>query len=74
LSHLLGDESENSLLGFLKTEGLAMSLTSDSTHEIGAFSYISVTIVLTQKGLQDVDIVIAAVFKYTQAINQLGPS
>jgi insulysin len=47
LSHLLGDESENSVLGYLKTEGLAMSLGSDSTHEIGAFSYISVTIVLT---------------------------
>jgi insulysin len=46
-SHLFGDESEHSLLGFLKAEGLAMSLTSDYVHEIGAFSYLCVTIVLT---------------------------
>ena len=54
-SHLFGDESDRSLLGFLKAEGLAMSLTSDNAHEIGAFSYLCVTIVLTQKGLQEVD-------------------
>jgi insulysin len=57
-SHLFGHESQNSLLGWLKDRSLAMSLSSDFQHEIGVFTYLCVAIVLTEKGLEEVDTVI----------------
>jgi len=73
-SHLFGHESQNSLLGWLKDHGLAMSLSSDFQHEIGVFSYLCLAIVLTEKGLEQVDTVIEAVFKYAQKLRETGPS
>lgn len=73
-SHLFGHESQNSLLSWLKDQGLAMALSSDFQHEIGVFSYLCVAIILTEKGLEQVDTVIAAVFQYAQRINEAGPS
>lgn len=63
-SHLFGHESENSLLSYLKEEGLAMALNADYEHEIGVFSFFSIQLTLTKKGLEKTDYVIAAVFKF----------
>ena len=63
-SHLFGHESDSSLLGYLKDQGLAMSLSSNAEHEIRQFSQLSLDIVLTQHGYEQVHDVVAAVFKY----------
>jgi len=72
-SHLFGHEGENSLLSYLKEEGLAMALSSGSDHEMSVFSSFTVDITLTKKGLENVNDVIAAVFKYAQRIRDVGP-
>lgn len=63
-SHLFGHEGENSLLSYLIAEGLALELTSGYDHELWNFSNFYVDITLTRKGLENVDKVTEAVFKY----------
>ena len=72
-SHLFGHEGENSLLSYLKHEGLAMALSAGNDHEMSVFSTFTVDITLTKKGLENINDVIAAVFKYAQRIRDLGP-
>ena len=50
-----------------------MSLNAESEHEIGIFSLFSVQIILTTKGLENTDNVIAAVFKFAQTLRDFGP-
>lgn len=64
LSHLFGHEGENSLLSYLKEEGLAMALSSSDDHSLGVFTTFDIEITLTKKGLEKYEDVIAAVFKY----------
>jgi insulysin len=61
-SHLFGHEGENSILSYLKSEGLALELSSSSDHELRAFSTFSVDITLTKKGLLNYERVIETVF------------
>jgi len=64
LSHLFGHEGENSLLSYLISEGLALELSAGGDHELWSFSAFEVTITLTQKGLENYEQVIEAVFQY----------
>ena len=63
-SHLFGHEGPNSLLSYLKNEGLAMELSTYADHELYAVSSFYLDITLTKKGLQEYERVLAIVFKY----------
>jgi len=72
-SHLFGHEGENSVLSYLKKEGLAMELSAGGSHTLNCFSDFFVQITLTKKGLQNYEQVIAAIFKYAQRLAEVGP-
>jgi len=50
-SHLFGHEGENSVLSWLKAEGLALTLSASGTEMLNAFTFYTVSIELTKKGL-----------------------
>jgi insulysin len=51
LSHLIGHESEGSVLSCLKQRGLATSLSAGPMHFGSGFDIFSITIDLTKQGL-----------------------
>lgn len=53
LSHLFGHEGKNSLLSWLKKEGLAMGLSAGGSHMLNCMSNFSVNVSLTKKGLEN---------------------
>jgi len=62
-AHLVGHEGENSLLSYLKQEGLALELSAGGDHEMGgSFSTFEVCVTLSDKGLENYKDVIEAVF------------
>ncbi len=64
LLHIFGHEGPNSLLSYLMKQGLALALQSYDEHELNAISTFAIDITLTKKGLENINHVIAAVFKY----------
>jgi insulysin len=73
LSHLFGHEGENSLLSYLKSEGLALELGAGDDHSMNAISAFMIDIYLTKKGLAQYERVIEAVFQYAQRLRDAGP-
>ena len=61
-SHLFGHEDENSILSWIKNEGLALELFSGNVHNLWGFSMFKITIKLTKKGLENYEKVIEAEF------------
>jgi len=72
-SFLFGHEGENSLLSYLKAEGLANELSAGGDHELWSFSNFYVDISLTKKGLANYEQVVEAVFQYANKIREAGP-
>ena len=72
-SHLFGHEGENSILSWLKNEGLALELSAGDDHNLWGFSIFEVVIKLTKKGLENYEKVIEAVYHYAKVINEKGP-
>lgn len=73
LMFLFGHEGDNSLLSYLKSEGLALSLFAGDEDQLDSFSLFKVVIVLSEKGLQNYQLVIEAVFEYAQMLERAGP-
>ena len=63
-SHLFGHEGQNSLLSYLISEGLALELSAYSDNELWTLSSFFIDITLTEKGLESINDVIEATFKY----------
>jgi insulysin len=59
---LFGHEGENSLISYLKKEGLATSLGATPGHDLWSSSNMSIEITLTTKGLEQYERVIESVF------------
>jgi len=72
-SHLFGHEGPNSLLSYLKKEGLGIELSSGADHELWGLSSFDVSVTLTKKGLQEYQRVLDAIFKYAQVLKEAGP-
>lgn len=70
ISHLLGHEGENSLLSVLIDEGLALELSSGCQDQMNLFSAFTVSIQLTQRGLQHYDRVCNLVFAYLHMLRE----
>lgn len=63
-SHLLGHEGENSLISYLKAEGLVSVLAAGESHELNGLTMMDVKITLTKAGLAQYERVIEATFQY----------
>jgi insulysin len=51
-THLIGHEGENSLLSYLKSEGLATKLFAGKDHDLWGFTVLEVSINLTKAGFE----------------------
>lgn len=72
-SFLFGHEGENSLMSYLKAEGLANELSAGGDHELWSYSSFYMDISLTKKGLANYESVVEAVFQYANKIREAGP-
>ncbi|WP_158968263.1 insulinase family protein [Paraglaciecola sp. L3A3] len=72
LSHLLGDEGENSLLEFLKNKGWATSLNAGGGIEGKNFRDFNINIQLTEQGIQYITDIINALFSFIDMIKKNG--
>ncbi|KAJ3343860.1 Insulinase (Peptidase M16) [Gonapodya sp. JEL0774] len=68
ISHLLGHESEGSILSLLKSLGWANALSAGSSHGSIGWSFFKLNIDLTEEGLQNVDDIVEIVFGYIKVI------
>ena len=73
IAHLLGHESEGSILAYLKSNGYANSLAAYLGESFSDFSCLNVSIELTDSGLQKTDEIITVVFQYIGMLIQQGP-
>ena len=72
ICHLIGHESEGSILSYLKRLRLANGLSSwvDSSHN--DFAFLSISIELTSEGVENVDEVVSTVFSYIRLLLREG--
>ncbi|KAI8912435.1 Metalloenzyme, LuxS/M16 peptidase-like protein [Gorgonomyces haynaldii] len=73
ISHLVGHESEGSLLSYLKTKGWAQNLSAGHASGGIGFAFFSIHVELTQLGLDKYHDVICAIFQYIKMIQRQGP-
>ena len=64
LSHLIGHESEGSILSVLKAKGWANSLSSGVSQSAADFSSFAIDVSLTEEGTKHVDEILQTVFQY----------
>ncbi len=72
ITHLFGHEGENSLISFLRDEGLATDIEASRDEEMNLFKVISVRIKLTPKGFENYKEVIAYFFEFLQIVKEKG--
>ncbi len=73
LGNLVGHEGEGSLLSQLKAEGLAEGLSAGSGLAWRGGSLFSVSISLTEAGVEDYERVLELLFAYTEMLREQGP-
>jgi secreted Zn-dependent insulinase-like peptidase len=73
VSNLIGHEGEGSLLSQLKKEGLAESLAAGAGLGWRGGSLLSVSITLTEKGVDEYERVLQLLFSYTGMLRDKGP-
>lgn len=71
-SHLFGHEGPNSLLSYLKQEGLALDLSTNFEHELWCVTSFLIDITLTKKGLEQYEQVLEACLRYAQIVRDSG--
>ncbi|WP_225442078.1 insulinase family protein [Shewanella sp. WPAGA9] len=72
ISHLLGNESPGSLLSYLKEQGFANNLSAGGGVNGYNFKDYSISIQLTDKGLEQIDTIIECTFEYIKLITTDG--
>jgi len=65
---VFGNEGEGSLLSYLKTEGLATNLVVGKVSVAYCMTKFEVNVDLTEKGLQNYDKVVEAIFQLTHSL------
>lgn len=74
VSHLLGHESDGSLLSALKKAGWSDSLMAGKrTAARGSCNFFTIVVDLTEEGIQHVDDIIALLFQYINMLKKEGP-
>ena len=74
LSHLLGHESEGSLLSLLKSRNWVDSLVAGETHVASDFSLFEVKMDLSEEGDAAVSEIVPYIFQYISMLGQSGPA
>lgn len=72
VSHLVGHECEGSLANHLIQDGYCVSLSCGSSTLDGLFTYVSINMELTEKGLQNLEYVLEAVGAYLSFLRENG--
>eukprot|EP01088_Endostelium_zonatum_P015022 TRINITY_DN3510_c0_g2_i1.p1 TRINITY_DN3510_c0_g2~~TRINITY_DN3510_c0_g2_i1.p1 ORF type:complete len:969 (-),score=255.17 TRINITY_DN3510_c0_g2_i1:24-2930(-) len=72
LSHLIGHEGPGSLLSYLKLQNWALSLAAGSSRSAFDLELFTVTIKVTQEGLQNHEQVIGALMEYIEMLKEKG--
>lgn len=72
LSHLIGHESEGSILAYLKELGYANGLSCGVSHSCSTFATFCIAIDLTSKGVDRAKDVISCVFQYIGLLKHGG--
>lgn len=70
---LLAHCGSNSLLSYLKAEGLALSTSCNYESYLGIFTVFNLRITLTKKGFEKYFDVLKVLFKYINVIKETGP-
>mmetsp|Transcript_33829 Transcript_33829/g.66784 ORF Transcript_33829/g.66784 Transcript_33829/m.66784 type:complete len:1007 (-) Transcript_33829:91-3111(-) len=73
IAHLLGHESAGSVLAHLKQKGWANDLSAGGSNNCSDFSTFSVTVELTDAGLEYVEEVVEVIFAYINMMKETGP-
>jgi insulysin len=72
LSHLIGHESEGSILSALKSKSWANSLSSGVSQSYKDFAFLNVDIDLSEEGAEHIDEIISCVFSYVAMLKADG--
>ena len=73
LGHLLGHEGKHSVFAVLKKYGLALGISAGLRTNAKQFSLFSVTVLLTEKGVERVETVLEVFFAYVCMLKATGP-
>jgi len=73
ISHLIGHEGSGSILALLKKKGYANELSAGESRECSDWSMFSVSIELTDAGLENVNEVVDIVFAYIALLQHVKP-
>lgn len=72
LGHLLGHESEGSILAALKQKGWANALSAGVSNSMHDFAFMEIHVELTQEGSEHTDEIIDCVFSYIGMLRTAG--
>ncbi|KAJ3281261.1 Insulinase (Peptidase M16) [Rhizoclosmatium sp. JEL0117] len=72
LSHLIGHESEGSILALLKKKGWAQDLSAGASSGAINFSFFKISVSLTEEGSKHWEEVIVMVFQYIEMLKKTG--
>ncbi|KAJ3020429.1 UNVERIFIED_CONTAM: Insulinase (Peptidase M16) [Siphonaria sp. JEL0065] len=70
ISHLIGHESEGSILSLLKHQGLASDLSCWPSHGAHGFAFFKIQVYLSDKGLENWEQVVVVVFQYIEMLKE----
>ncbi|ORY46352.1 insulin-degrading enzyme [Rhizoclosmatium globosum] len=70
ICHLIGHESEGSILSLLKHQGLASDLSCFPSHGASGFDFFKVQVFLSDKGLEQWESVVLVIFQYIQMLKE----
>eukprot|EP01101_Sappina_pedata_P000854 TRINITY_DN11001_c0_g1_i1.p1 TRINITY_DN11001_c0_g1~~TRINITY_DN11001_c0_g1_i1.p1 ORF type:complete len:972 (+),score=420.53 TRINITY_DN11001_c0_g1_i1:59-2917(+) len=73
LSHLIGHESEGSILSLLKKKGWANALSAGPYSEQRDLEFFKTSVEMTEEGLKNWEGVVAIVFGYIRMLESQGP-
>ncbi|MFT5676309.1 MAG: insulysin [Paraglaciecola sp.] len=70
ISHMLGDEGQGSLLGYLKQQNWATNLSAGGGIEGSNFKDFNINLQLTKVGLNKIELVLNAIFYYLSLLKE----
>ncbi|KAJ3016137.1 UNVERIFIED_CONTAM: Insulinase (Peptidase M16) [Siphonaria sp. JEL0065] len=72
ISHLIGHESEGSILALLKQKGWAQDLSAGASSGAVNFSFFKISVGLTDEGSKHWEEIVVMIFQYIEMLNEKG--
>ncbi|KAK9508348.1 hypothetical protein O3M35_005934 [Rhynocoris fuscipes] len=73
LSHLIGHEGKGSLLSALRSKGWCNNLAGGCRGDVRGFDFFSISVDLTEEGIEHIDDIIHTIFQYINMLKKEGP-